>query len=118
MSQRPCIYLAGHVRSGDTRCGLTDSESVLVLGEGMAQRGHGGRRSKGDRDQIITRPPRAVGDAVRAAADNSGMSISDYIAKVLADLHGLPELAPAAHLPVDQGVLPIEKGGARLRQSA
>lgn len=75
--------------SRDTRRSLTESESVLVLGGRMAQRGHGGRRSKGDRDQIITRPPRAVGDAVRAAADDSGMSISDYIAKVLADLHGI-----------------------------
>ena len=84
----------------------------------MAKRGQGGRPSKGDRDQIITRPARSVGDAVRAAADDHGMSLSDYVAKLLADTHGLSQLAPPVHPRMDEGSLQIEKGGTRLRQSA
>jgi hypothetical protein len=84
----------------------------------MAKRGQGGRPSKGDRDQIITRPMRSLGDVVRDAADENGMTLSDYVAKVLADAHGLPHLAPPAHARGDQSLLPIERGGARLRRSA
>lgn len=84
----------------------------------MAKRGQGGRPSKGDRDQIITRPARPVGDAVRAAADAHGMTISDYIAGLLAELHGLPQYAPKPHPGADQGELPVTRGGLQLKQSA
>lgn len=52
------------------------------------------RASKGDRDSFVTRPPRAVGDEVRLQAAESNMSISDFIARLLAIEVGLPDLAP------------------------
>jgi hypothetical protein len=72
----------------------------------MARRGHGGRPSKGDRDHIVTRPSRVVGDLVRQRADEAGLSISDYVANVLARAHGLPEPVPNLR-DLEQGVLPL-----------
>ncbi len=62
----------------------------------MTRRPSGGRPSKGDRDSIITRPLRPLGDVVRARADEAGLSISDYVATVLANAHGVPQYAPVA----------------------
>lgn len=64
------------------------------------------RASKGDRDIMVTRPARAVGQEVRRRAAASGMHISEYISRVLALECGLPELAPA--LRTDQE-LPLSK---------
>ena len=50
--------------------------------------------NKGDRDLLVSRPARAVGDAVRSRADQVGLSISEYVALVLAEHCGMPELAP------------------------
>jgi len=72
----------------------------------MARRGTGGRPSKGDRDHIVSRPPDPIGEAVRASADKAGLSISEYVANVLATAHGLPEPYAAVH-QVGQGVLPL-----------
>lgn len=60
-----------------------------------------GRKSKGDRDHFLTRPPRALGDVIRARADEADLSYSEYIATLLAHAHGMPELAPAV-LPPSQ----------------
>ena len=49
-----------------------------------------GRKDKGDRVAVLTRPPLALAEAVRAAADEADMSISDYVANVLAAAHGFP----------------------------
>lgn len=51
------------------------------------------RNSKGDRDAMLTRLPRELGSAVRRRASESGLSISDYIATVLAAEVGMPDLA-------------------------
>ena len=56
------------------------------------------RASKGDRDIMVTRPARAVGDEVRRRADIMGLSISEYIARTLALDVGLPDLAPQVRL--------------------
>ncbi len=73
----------------------------------MARRGTGGRPSKGDRDLIVSRPSRAVGDAVRQRADEAGLTISDYVAAVLADAHGLSQHAPKPLAAQTQEVLPL-----------
>lgn len=52
------------------------------------------RAHKGDRDIMVTRPARAVGDEVRQRADRAGLSISEFIARTLAIEVGLPDLAP------------------------
>lgn len=54
-----------------------------------------GRPSKGDRDHLVTRPQRPVGDRVRMRAEELGYeSVSDYVAAVLAVHEGLAHLAP------------------------
>ena len=73
----------------------------------MARKPSGGRPSKGDRDSIITRPMRPLGNEIRARADAAGMTISEYVAMVLANAHGMPQYAPVPS-PMDaQGVLPL-----------
>ena len=61
----------------------------------MARTGRGGRPSKGNRDQLITRVATPLGEVVRAHADQAGLTVSDYVATVLAKEHELPEYAPA-----------------------
>lgn len=75
----------------------------------MSRQPSGGRPSKGDRDLLVTRPLRALGDVVRARADDAGMSISEYVATVLATTHGLPELAPTAIHTCGQTELPLTR---------
>ncbi len=53
----------------------------------------GGRPSKGDRGQLMTRPPAKLADAVRAEAERLDLSYSDYIANILAREHGFPPVA-------------------------
>ena len=67
-----------------------------------------GRKSKGDRDHFLTRPPRALGDLIRASADDADLSYSEYIAVLLAHAHGRPDLAPASLPPRLQEELPLQ----------
>lgn len=50
-----------------------------------AQRYRGGRRSKGDRRQIISRMPVATADKLEAVAKATNCSISDYVADLVAE---------------------------------
>jgi hypothetical protein len=85
------------------------SETYVRLGVGVARKPSGGRPSKGDRDVIVTRPARPLGNVVRARADEAGMTISEYVAMVLARAHGMPEFAPAPSAMPEQEVLPLGK---------
>lgn len=89
----------------DTRRVALFQKLLPWLGTPMARRGQGGRPYKGDRDHIVTRPSRLVGDVIRQRADEAGLTISDYVADVLARAHGLP--TPVVN--PDQGVLPLGK---------
>jgi hypothetical protein len=53
-----------------------------------------GRKSKGDRDTLIVRVPRAIGDRVRSNAEDLGISIVDYVTTILARDLAMPEHAP------------------------
>jgi hypothetical protein len=66
-----------------------------------------GRPHKGERRVLMTRPARPVADVVLREAAAAGMTISDYIASILARAVGLPQYAPAppAH---DQQELPLK----------
>jgi len=46
---------------------------------------------------ILTRTPAPVNQAVRAAARDLGMSVTEYVAKILAETHDLPQFAPPVH---------------------
>jgi hypothetical protein len=61
----------------------------------------GGRPSKGNRRPLLTRPPAALADAVRAEAERLDLSYSDYVANVLAEKHGFPPVAIPP--PMDEG---------------
>lgn len=61
---------------------------------------------KGERDLLISRPPRAIADAVKARARDEGMSVSEYVARVLAEQHGLRNAMPPMK-PKRQGELPL-----------
>ena len=50
----------------------------------------GGRPSKGERVQLLTRTPVELARAVRTEAERLDLSYSDYIANILAAAHGLP----------------------------
>lgn len=77
--------------------------------DAMSRRPSGGRPSKGDRDLLVTRPARAVGDVVRARADEQGLTISEYIAAVLAEVHDLPQHAPRRDIHRTQEELPLSR---------
>jgi hypothetical protein len=68
----------------------------------MTQRHPGGRKSKGLRGHVVSRPPVDLADAVKAAAERHGLSVSDYVANLLAREHGFPEVAKAATTPGEQ----------------
>lgn len=63
----------------------------------MVQRYQGGRPSKGDRQPLVSRVPTPIAEAVRQRAAQSGLSINDYIARLLASDVGMAQLAPAQH---------------------
>ena len=69
--------------------------------------GRGGRPSKGKRDQFVSRVPWELGDLVRERADAEQVTVSDYIAVVLAERVGRPDLAPGDHRMFNQQELPI-----------
>jgi antitoxin component of RelBE/YafQ-DinJ toxin-antitoxin module len=59
-------------------------------------KGQGGRPSKGDRRYLASRVPESLAQAVYDAADELGITVSDYIADLLAAEHG--------HRPVSRPV--------------
>jgi hypothetical protein len=60
----------------------------------MPRLGTGGRKHKGPREPILTRVPAPLADAVRARADESGQTVNDYVATVLAKEHHMLQYAP------------------------
>lgn len=70
------------------------------------QRHPGGRRSKGDRRQIISRMPVATADKLESVAKATSSSISDYVAELVAE--HLKTISLDA-LSKDQEALPFEQ---------
>ena len=74
---------------------------------------------KGTRIAVLTRIAPELGEAVRIGARDHGVSMSDFVASLLADALDLPELAPPVHPRTDQGELPIQPQEApALQQTA
>lgn len=72
------------------------------------QRTYGGRKSKGDRQSLISRVPSPIADAIRDRAEERGISLSEYVGSVLARDVGMSELVPQASIRHDEE-LPITK---------
>lgn len=67
----------------------------------------GGRKSKGARELLGTRPLSALAEAARARVDERGISMSDYLATLIAQDLDLPQYAPNAPTPIQHMELPI-----------
>ena len=66
-----------------------------------------GRPHKGERHVIVTRPAKPVAVVVMSEAAAAGMTISDYVAGILARAVGLPQYVPVS--PVhNQQELPLK----------
>ena len=61
------------------------------------RRASGGRPSKGAREQLLTRAPTGLAQAVRDEAERLDLTYSDYIANVLAAAHNFPPVAGPKH---------------------
>ena len=66
------------------------------------------RNYKGDRDAMMIRTDAVVGQAVRARADEAGMTLSDYVAALLASEVEMPERAPATPRARTDQQLPLD----------
>ncbi len=66
-----------------------------------------GRPSKGHRELLATRAAPGLSRAVRSHAEARGLTVSDYIAIVLADAVGRPEDAPINNTKTPQESLPM-----------
>lgn len=107
------------VSNASTRGGTSPYSDYLsgTMTDMAESGGRRGRPYKGDRDQFISRPARAVGDEIRRRADAAGATYSDFISKILAEGLDMPEYAPAIPAQSDQGSLLSPQGGLH-RQSA
>ena len=63
------------------------------------------RPRKGDRVELLTRPERVVSDKIKHLAAGHGMSVSQYVADLLAVHTGFPELV--RELDHHKEVLPL-----------
>jgi predicted HicB family RNase H-like nuclease len=61
------------------------------------------RPRKGDRVELLTRPDRIVSNRIKEKAAAQGISVSQYVADLLAVHVGHPELVRE----LDQGVMPL-----------
>lgn len=102
MTRRVAISVTGHT--------VFDHGMVSRRGPVVKPKPGAGRKSKGDRDMFAVRPMRPVGDAIREAADDLGMTYGDFCCAILARAMGLPEFAPPAPEDgADQMPLPLDK---------
>lgn len=72
-------------------------------------KGTGGRPSKGDRDAFYIRPPRAIGDQIRAEAERLDLRYADYLVWLVAGHLGLPYEPQPLHTNDQQEELPLHK---------
>ena len=84
---------------------LTESTRVTA----MAGRAGPGRPGKGDRQLFATRAPRPLADVIRRRADEAGLTLSDYIASILATAHDMPEFVHAPNPQTLSEELPLSR---------
>jgi hypothetical protein len=90
---------------------MTDAaRRVVVISETAAARisSMAGRPHKGERHVIVTRPAKPVADVVMSEAAAAGMTISDYVAGILARAVGLPQYVPPVSTAQNQQELPLK----------
>lgn len=78
------------------------SVPVTVIGPGLIdpmRTSYGGRKSKGPRELLGTRPAQPLADAARQRADELNMTVSDYLAALIAADLEMPQYAPQPNDP-------------------
>lgn len=60
---------------------------------------YGGRKSKGVRELLGTRPAQPLAEAARARADELDMTVSDYLATLIAEDLDMLQYAPQRNDP-------------------
>jgi hypothetical protein len=70
---------------------------------------NGGRKSKGVRELLGTRPDTVLAEAARGRVDELGLSMSDYLAILIAQDLDMPQYAPKIPNPVQHMELPISE---------
>jgi hypothetical protein len=70
---------------------------------------NGGRKSKGVRELLGTRPDTVLAEAARRRVDELGISMSDYLAILLAQELDMPQYAPKVPNPIQHMELPISQ---------
>ena len=73
----------------------------------MAATNKGGRPHKGDRVLVVSRPHRVVAERVKQEADEAGVSMSEYVSRVLAVSLGLDQYAPQPPAQNGPELLPL-----------
>lgn len=97
----------------EARKGVSETEGLArrVVSVSETRRGMispmTGRPHKGARRVIVTRPAQPVADVVLREAAAAGMTISDYVAGILARAVGLPQYVPVPPAQ-DQQELPLK----------
>lgn len=64
---------------------------------------------KGDRDQITTRPPREVGEIIRAQAKEARVPVGDLISAILSEYVQLSHLMPMPSTITEQQELDLPR---------
>jgi hypothetical protein len=68
---------------------------------------NGGRKSKGVRELLGTRPDTVLAEAARGRVDELGLSMSDYLAILIAQDLDMPQYAPKIPNTIRHMELPI-----------
>ena len=68
---------------------------------------NGGRKSKGVRELLGTRPDTVLAEAARHRVDQLGLSMSDYLATLIAKDLNMPQYAPKTPAPIQHMELHI-----------
>ncbi len=92
----------------DTLCALPFQKTKAhYVADMTGQRATRGRPSKGPRDTLLSRVPVPLGDVVRDRAAERGMTVSDYVAAVMALNVGMPDVASLRPVQSPHSELPI-----------
>jgi hypothetical protein len=70
---------------------------------------NGGRKSKGVRELLGTRPDTVLAEAARGRVDELGLSMSDYLAILIAQDLDMPQYAPKIPNTTHHMELPISE---------
>jgi hypothetical protein len=70
---------------------------------------NGGRKSKGVRELLGTRPDTVLAEAARGRVDELGLSMSDYLAILIAQDLDMPQYAPKIPNTIRHMELPISE---------